>query len=78
MRCVWCKWSRGSHDPSCPDLSENDPKRSEKFSSYTNGYRDGKARRPIADPNNGVYRLGWCQGDSAADYAENVREEDYH
>jgi len=74
MRCYYCGYE-GSHDPHCPSHS---PKDSEQYSSFWRGNRDGKARRENAEPNNPAYRLGWIQGDSEADYAENVRPEDYH
>ena len=67
MRCRYCGYYKGSHALHCPGLTLAD---SEERKSFDRGYKAGRGGKPNAE-SNPAYRMGWVQGDSAADEATN-------
>lgn len=76
MGCWQCaSREKGRHSLYCPGRT---PTGSYRWQTWERGYFDGRNRRKMQQETNPVYRLGWCQGASAADEAENVSWHDYY
>lgn len=71
--CSYCGWiNDGPHAPACP---RDTPKGSDERRYWNNGYTVGFERqRTPTGLEHPAWKLGWTQGDVAAEEAENRAE----
>lgn len=67
MRCHYCRWGLGKHDPSCPASEPND---SVRRARWDRGQSDGRRGQPSASDDS-TYSLGYSRGAAALEEAEN-------
>ena len=67
-RCYLCHWDGGHHDVACPEVAKNKTK---ALADRQRGWADGRNGRTMVKPENATYVLGWINGTSALEEAEN-------
>jgi hypothetical protein len=68
-RCEFCRYGGKQHAPECPALTLLG---SSERANYERGYRLGRSSRsPIPDDASPSFRMGWVNGNVAAEEWEN-------
>jgi hypothetical protein len=65
MPCPSCGFVRGGHHDACPETHP------ENAADHQAGKSAGRDRQPYLNAATPAYKLGWVQGDAAADEADN-------
>jgi len=67
-RCHLCGWSGSHHDKACPAGAEDT---SRALADHRRGWNAGRAGNSLPEAKSPAYRLGWVNGTSALEAAEN-------
>lgn len=69
MKCHLCHWER-AHDKDCPESAPSSL-RGSWLASWRRGYNHGREGQEAPLSDNATYHLGWLQGISALEEAQN-------
>jgi hypothetical protein len=66
--CHLCRWSGGHHDKACPAVAED---KTRALADHRRGWDAGRAGNNLPEAESPAYKLGWINGTSALEAAEN-------